>query len=121
MGQRDVLLQRQSLAWDHGKIKPNLINTIHILKCVLIPQYHSSTHKLNEIEVQKLRIAQRGTSLAFQWLRFHASTAGAQVPSLVGEPRSRMLRSAAKKKKRITETESKRSKQNERPTLLVGL
>ena len=39
-----------------------------------------------------------GTSLVAQWLRFHASTAG--VRSLVRELRFRMLRSAAKKKRK---------------------
>ena len=40
-----------------------------------------------------------GTSLAVQWLRVQASTAGARVQSLVGEPRSwNKLCGTAKKK-----------------------
>ena len=38
-----------------------------------------------------------GTSLAVQWLRIHASTAGARVRSLVTELRVHMPRGAAKK------------------------
>ena len=38
-----------------------------------------------------------GTSLAVQWLELCASMQGAQVQSLVGELRSRMWHSTAKK------------------------
>ena len=38
-----------------------------------------------------------GTSLAIQWLRFHASNAGTGVQSLVRELRFHMLHNAAKR------------------------
>ena len=41
----------------------------------------------------------QGTSLAVQWLRLHASTAGAEVQSLVGELSSYMPRCSQRKKK----------------------
>ena len=40
-----------------------------------------------------------GNSLLVQWLGLRASTAGAQVPSLVGELRSHKLCGPAKRKK----------------------
>ena len=39
-----------------------------------------------------------GTSLVVRWLRLHASTAGAWIPSLVGELRNCMLCGMVKKK-----------------------
>ena len=39
-----------------------------------------------------------GTSLVVQWLRLQASTAGAQVPSLVGVLRPPMLQGVTRKK-----------------------
>ena len=46
-----------------------------------------------------------GTSLAVQWLRLHASTAGARVQSLVGELRSHMPLCAVQKKNKKQKTE----------------
>ena len=43
-----------------------------------------------------------GTSPVVQWLRIHLPIQGAWVQSLVGELRSHMPRSTAKKKKRNT-------------------
>lgn len=53
VGQREALVQRQSLTWGQGKIKLNLLITTRIFKSALIPQYHSSTYKENEREVDK--------------------------------------------------------------------
>ena len=38
----------------------------------------------------RFKLKKRGTSLEVQWLRLHASSAGARVLSLVGELRSHM-------------------------------
>ena len=53
----------------------------------------------NGIEVYKnlIQVMTLGTSLAGQWLRFHASTAGAWVGSQVGELRPHMPHGSAKK------------------------
>ena len=55
------------------------------------------------------KITSTGTSLAVQWLRLCASTAGGAARSLVGELRSCMLGDRAKKLKK-TEKEKKRKK-----------
>ena len=46
---------------------------------------------------EEYRIGRFGNSLAVQWLGLHASTARGMGSSLVGELRSRKLRSKAKK------------------------
>ena len=53
----------------------------------------------NGIEVYKnlIQVMTLGTSLAGQWLRLHASTAGAWVGSQVGELRPHMPHGSAKK------------------------
>ena len=48
------------------------------------------------------RMPLMGTSPVVHWLRIHASTLRARIRSLVGEPRSCMLRVVGKKRKEST-------------------
>ena len=58
----------------------------------------------NDTTVKKKK--KKKNSLEFEWLGLHASTAGAQVWSLVGELRSRMPCGAAKKKSNNNKVET---------------
>ena len=62
----------------------------NFIKCPLCARHCASC---------EYRMVSKGTSLVVQWLRLCASTAGAQVRSLVGELRSHMPLCMAKGKK----------------------
>ena len=62
---------------------------------------HFSVPVILQRKVQ-LKKKRKGTSLAVQWLRFHASSAGGTGSTPSGELRSRMPHSEAPKKKNLT-------------------
>ena len=52
-----------------------------------------TVHRAPKSRIEQLRTHACGTSLAVQWLRFHTSTEGVWVPSLVDELRPHMPKS----------------------------
>ena len=75
------------------------LSLCYVLRLLSFYSYECECRSLWVIESGKVKNFEFGTSLAVQWLRLHASTAGAYVPFLIRELRSCTLHGMSKKTK----------------------